>query len=322
MASGERAHRGEWSIDVAAPAGVVYGLIADAERWPLFLPPVVHVERLELDGRDERLRMWSVVDGRTRSWFSRRAQDPVARRVAYRLIDPRPPLRSLRGTWQVEERGSAACRLVLEHEFTLADDRPGSGATVARVLEAESRSCLERIQYLAQRWSVLDELVLSFQDEVRIKGPAELVHDFLYRAEDWAGPVPHVERVALVEEEPGVQRMAMDTRGADGAVHTTESVRVCFPHAGRIVHKQTLTAELVAAHTGEWQVVPDTRGVTVVAQHSVVVGDEAIARVLGPGADLALARRHVREALGRHSLAVLDLARRHAETAVDMIHVA
>ncbi|MEV0695858.1 aromatase/cyclase [Streptomyces sp. NPDC050388] len=322
MAPGEHMHQGSWSIEVAAPAGVVYGLIADAERWPLFLPPVVHVERLDFDGREDRLHTWSVVDGRIRSWFSRCVQDPSARRVECRQIDPQPPVRTMSGVWRVEERGPAACRLVLQHEFTLLDDRPESAAWAERVVDADSRACLARLKHLAERWPVLDELVLSFEDEVRVNGPAELVHDFLYRAEDWARALAHVERVDLVEDQPGVQRMAMDTRGADGAVHTTESVRVCFPHAGRLVHKQTVTPALVAAHTGEWQVVPDAYGVTVVSQHSVVVRDEAIEQVLGPGADLARARRHLREALGRHSLAVLGLARHRAETAIELLHAA
>ncbi len=322
MASGERAHRKAWSIEVAAPAGVVYGLLADAERWPLFLPAVVHVERLDLGPREERLRVWSVEgDGRTRSWFSRCVPDPATRRVAYRLTEPPPPLHTLRGAWQVHERGPDACLLVLEHEFTLAGEETHGAARVAAALAAASRDGLEQVRYLARRWRHLDDLVLSFQDEIRVAGPPELVHDFLYRAGDWPGHVPHVERVTLVEERPGVQRMAMDTRDTGGTVRRTESVRVCFPHAGRFVHKQTVPHELTAAHTGEWQILPHARGVTVLAQHTVVLRDEAVPRVLGPGAGLALARRHVREALGRHCLGVLEVARRHAETAVDMIHV-
>ncbi len=39
-------------------------------------------------------------------------------------------------------------------------------------------------------------------------------------------------------------------------------------------------------------------------------------RVLGPAADLTTARRYVRQALGRNSTATLELARRHAESAI------
>ena len=140
------------------------------------------------------------------------------------------------------------------------------------------------------------------------------MYDFLYRVGDWPRLIPHVERLELTEETPGVQVMSMDTLTADGAVHTTESVRICFPHAGRIVYKQTTTPALMEAHTGEWNVVSDENGVTAVAQHSVVLREEAVERVLGPGADLAGARRYVREALGRNSTATLHLARQYAES--------
>lgn len=75
----------------------------------------------------------------------------------------------------------------------------------------------------------------------------------------------------------------------------------------------------MAAHTGEWSVLPDESGVSVVSQHSVVLREEAVAGVLGPEADLARARRYVREALGRNSTVTLNLAKRHAESAVRML---
>lgn len=55
-----RVHACEHTVEVAAPAGVVYGMLADAARWPVFLPSVVHVERLDFDGVQERLRMWEL----------------------------------------------------------------------------------------------------------------------------------------------------------------------------------------------------------------------------------------------------------------------
>ncbi|MGW3681165.1 aromatase/cyclase [Streptomyces prasinus] len=319
--TGERVHRIAHETEITAPAGVVYGLIADAESWPLFLPSAVHVELLDSGTGEERIRAWSVVDGAVRCWISRRVLDPERRRIDFRY-DPAPgPARMMRGDWRVEERGAHACRLVLRHEYGVPRDSPGEAARIGRLLAAADIAALERLRESAERWTELDGLVLSFEDEIRVKGPAELVYDFLYRVGEWPGAVPHVVGAELAEEEPGVQRVAMEVRGADGVVRPTESVRVCFPHAGRLVHKQTLTPRMVAARTGEWQVVPDTSGVRVVCRQTVLVRAEEVRPVLGPGAGLADARRRLRAELGRQALDVLDLARHHAESAVPVIHL-
>lgn len=317
--SAERVHRTTHQVNVAAPAGVVYGLISDAVRWPLFFPPNVHVERLEFDGTSERLRMWAIANGQVKSWTSRRLLDPEQRRVEFRQELPATPVKSMGGTWIVDAVDTGHCRLTLLHDFTVAGDAPDDAAWVERATDTNSRAELANLSRLAERWSQLDDLVLSFEDSVRVNGPAELVYDFLYRVGDWPRLVPHVSRLDLTEDQPGVQVMAMDTVTADGSTHTTESVRVCFPHAGRIVYKQTATPLLMSAHTGEWSVLPDETGVTVTSQHSVVLRPENIEPVLGPDADVATARRYVREALGRNSTATLNLAKQHAESAVHVL---
>ncbi|MEV4681949.1 aromatase/cyclase [Streptomyces kurssanovii] len=317
--SAERVHATTHEVNVAAPAGVVYGLISDAVQWPLFFPPNVHVERLEFDGDSERLRMWATANGQVKSWTSRRVLDPARRRIEFRQELPASPVQSMGGTWIVEPLDASRSKLTLLHDFTVAGDNADDVAWVERATDTNSRAELANLRQLAERWSQLDDLVMSFEDSVRVNGPAELVYDFLYRVADWPQLVPHVSRLDLTEDQPGVQVMAMDTVTADGSTHTTESVRVCFPHAGRIVYKQTATPLLMSAHTGEWSVVPDETGVTVTSQHSVVLRPENIESVLGPDADVQSARRYVREALGRNSGATLALAKKHAESAVRVL---
>ena len=317
--SNRRVHHVLNTIDVAAPAGVVYGLIADSVRWPLFFPPSIHVERLDFDGVRERLRMWVTANGQVKSWTSDRVLDAARRTVSFRQILPAAPAASLGGVWTVEAVGGGSSRLTLQHEFTTVDDRAEDVAWLERAIDANSRSELEHLRSFAERWADLDGLMLSFEDSVRVKGPAELVYDFLYRASDWPAVVPHVHRVDLAEPQAGVQQMTMVTSTSAGAVHGIETVRVCFPHAGRIVYKQVVSPELVVAHTGEWSVVPDERGVTVVSQHSVVLRHDAEQGVLGAGTDLERARRTVRAELGRSSVQLLELAREHAESAIHVL---
>lgn len=315
--AGERVHRIAHETEIAAPAGVVYGLIADAASWPLLLPPVVHVELLDFEPREERIRAWATVGGAVLSWISRRVLDPERRRIGFRC-DPAPAaVGTVRGDWQVEERGPHACRLVLRHEYGPPPGPPGEAARTGRALHSAGAAVVESLRQLAERWTELDRLVLSFEDEIRVKGPPELVHDALYRVDEWPGEVPHVVRTELSEDEPGVQRVAMDVRGADGVVRPTESVRVCFPHAGRLVHKQTRTTPAVAARIGEWQVLPDTRGVLVVCRQTVLVRAEEAGAFPGE----AGTRGRLRGQFGREALDVLDFVRHRAENAVAVIHL-
>ncbi|WP_324615944.1 aromatase/cyclase [Streptomyces sp. WM6372] len=304
--------------EVAAPAGVVYGLIADPVQWPLYFPPNVYVERLEFDGVHERLRMWATANGRVKSWTSRRVLDAAARRIEFRQEVPAAPLSAMTGTWIVEPLGAERSRLVLLHDFSVAGDRAEDVEWVERATDTNSRAELGNLARLGERWGSLDDLVMSFEDTVRVDAPPELVYAFLERAEQWPQLLPHVSRLELTEpaELPGVQVMAMDTLTADGSAHTTESVRVCFPAAGRIVYKQTRTPALMSAHTGVWTVTGGAYGSTVTSRHGVVLREEAIAGVLGASADLAAARRYVREALGRNSTATMTYAKQYAESAL------
>ncbi|MFD7259940.1 aromatase/cyclase [Streptomyces sp. NPDC059874] len=308
-----RLHHTSHTIEVAAPAGVVYGLIADAAKWPLYFPPNVHVERLAFDGVHEHLAVWATANGRATSWTSRRRLDAAARRIEFRQEVPAAPLSAMTGTWAVESLGAERSRLTLLHEFSVAGDRAEDVAWVNRATDTNSRAELGNIARLGERWGRLDALVMSFEDTVHVAAPPDAVYTFLEKVADWPKLLPHVSRLEVTEEGP-VQVMSMDTLTADGASHTTDSVRVCFPEARRIVYKQTRTPALMEAHTGSWTVTADAHGTTATAQHSVVLREDAITAVLGEDADLRSARAYLRTALGRNSTATLTFAKRYAET--------
>ncbi|MEV3915014.1 SRPBCC family protein [Streptomyces canus] len=312
----ERTHRTQYEVEINAPAGVVSGLIADSAHQSRYSPSTVHVEQLEFDGSHERLRIWGLVDGEVRSWITRRHFSADLRRVESVHQAPAAPTAGTTESWDMKALSPDRTRLTLRRETCLADD--ARTPAPRHTTDAEVRHELEGVRALAERWDDLEELLLTFEDSVRVKGPAELVYDFLYRVGDWPELLPHVSRVNVVEDQPGVQMVSMDTI-VEGRTRTTGAVRVCFPHAGRIVFTRTTPTELLSAHTGEWSLVPDVHGVTVLAQHSVVLREENIRRVLGKGVDTAGARRYVREAIGRTSTATLNLARRHAETAIRVL---
>ncbi|MEU6459585.1 SRPBCC family protein [Streptomyces sp. NPDC047065] len=304
---------------IPAPADVVYKLVADATRWPSLLRPSIHVEPLDSDGRTERLRMWALAGGRVHDWYSRRVLSPAAGRVDFRQESPSPSTGVASGTWAVEPGPSSQTRLSLVLDV-VAEDGDGAGPeTVCGAVDEFARTALEDMRRAAQARSARDGVSFSFEDSVRVNGPAELVLDFLYRVGDWPGVVPHVDAVRVTEEAPGVQRVSVDGRTPDSRTYTSESVRMCFPHAGRIVFKQTVPSELLRSCRGEWSVVPDERGATVVARHRVVLDERRVERVLGAGTGLREARAHVRTVLGDAGLATINLAKRHAESAVRML---
>ncbi|MGW7081808.1 aromatase/cyclase [Streptomyces sp. NPDC054871] len=316
---GERVRRLSHTVDVAAPAGVVYTLLVDAEHRPLYFPSNVYVERLDFCGPRERLRVWALAGGQVKSWTSARVQDSARRSLSFHQDRIMEPAASMGGTFSVQPLGPDRCRLTVDHEFTPLDGRRDNMEWLEWNVAETNRSDLQHLRFLAERWTRLDELLLSFEESMRVKGPAELVHSFLYDVESWPGQLSHVRRVSLDEPQVGVQKVAMEVNAADGAVHDIASVRLCFPHAGRIVHKETTPRKLLAAHCGEWSVVSDEEGVTVTSQHHVVLREQDIEHVLGAGATLDDARRRVRQELGDESLQTLYSARKHAESAVRVL---
>ncbi|EHN80232.1 MULTISPECIES: aromatase/cyclase [Streptomyces] len=315
-------HRMAQHTEVDAPAGVLYGLIADALRWPVFLPPTVHVEQLEFDGESERLRMWVTANDEIRSWTTRRVLDPVAHRVDFRQeVLPRP-VTSMGGSWSVEPRGPERSLVTLRNDFSVDGNARADVDWVRRATTANSRAALANLRGLAERWRRLDDLVLSFEDTTRVDAPVEPVYDFLHRFGDRPDAVPGATGIDIAEQAPGVQLMTVRLNGADGTARTTESVRIGFPHAGRIVYKDVRDSEqpaLLAAHAGEWSVEPEPwgTGVTVVARHHAVLDEDGVRERYGDGADaVRLAREALRARLARESAAALRLAKEHAEGAL------
>ncbi|RPF24793.1 SRPBCC family protein [Streptomyces sp. TLI_185] len=309
--STQRVHSAQHTVPVAAPAGVVYGLLADAPRWPALLAPFVHVERIDFDGAEENLRLWHLRHGQVCSALARRVLRPHQRRIEFELQDALLPGAPTSGIWSVAPDGADRCLLTLRHE------RTAGPWEMSEALETDVKTELTALREAAERWDRLDELLLSFEDSVYVSGSPELVYDFLYRIEDWAEVVPHVERAEVIEDQPGVQATVLHTCDPEtGQTLVSEAIRLCFPAAGRIVHKETVTPDPVAAHYGEWYLEPDVTGVRVVSSHHVMLRESAVEAVLGGGALLVDARRYVRDWLGRSSTEALNLARWHAESAV------
>ncbi|MGQ0840959.1 aromatase/cyclase [Actinokineospora sp.] len=308
-------HDTEHRIDVDAPAETVYDLIARAESWPAVFTPTVHVEQLERGQGVERIRIWATANGAVKVWTSRRDLDPAALRVRFRQEVSQHPVAAMGGEWIIERRGQAACSVRLLHDYRAVGDTEENARWIAEAVDRNSGSELASLKAAAEFAAERARLTITFDDVVTVDASPADVFAFIDEAGEWARRLPHVASVRLTEETPGLQVLEMDTRTADGATHTTKSVRVCLP-AERIVYKQQVLPKLMSVHTGQWRFAATGAGTTVTSTHTVVVVPENIASVLGPDATVEQAKNYIRDALGRNSTATMLAAKEYAESRV------
>ncbi|MDN3249597.1 aromatase [Streptomyces sp. DSM 42143] len=304
----------EHEITIDAPAAAVYELLADVTNWPRIFPPTIHVDRLEEQGDEERIRIWATANGTPKDWTSRRTLDADALTITFRQEIPAPPVKHMGGTWIIEPLGEAASRVRLLHDYSAVGDDPHDLLWIERAVDKNSTSELAALKENVERVHAADteELTFSFTDTVRIDGSAKDVFDFINEADRWAERLPHVAVVRLGEDTPGLQELEMDTRAKDGSVHTTKSYRVVFPHH-KIAYKQVTLPALMTLHTGEWTFVETEDGTSASSQHTVTLNTDNIARVLGADATVADARAYVHTALSTNSSATLAHAKAYAE---------
>ena len=302
----------EHELNIGAPAERVYALIADVGRWPEIFPPTVHAECVERDGSSELIRIWATANGAARTWTSRRQHDPERMSVSFRQQRSPHPVGGMGGKWVVEPVSESECHVRLLHDFFAASDDPADLDWISQAVDKNSMSELLALKTNAELAG--PDQVITFDDAVTVDGSATDVYDFLNEAQLWPQRLPHVSKVSLQEETPGLQILEMDTSTKDGSVHTTRSVRVCRPYTS-IVYKQVVVPALLTLHTGRWLIEErDGAGVSVTSRHTVRVNTARIADVLGAGADLLTAQQTVRQALSGNSLATLRAAKAYAES--------
>ncbi|NHD19329.1 MULTISPECIES: aromatase/cyclase [unclassified Actinopolyspora] len=303
----------EHEITVDAKPEDIYRLIAEVENWPHLFPPSVHVEYLERGEREERIQIWATANGNPKTWVSRRELNPEALTVRFRQEVSAPPVAAMGGTWIIEPSADGGSRVRLLHDYRAVDDDPDDLAWIDQAVNRNSQAELAAMKTNAELLGNRSDLLLTFDDTVTVDGSGADVYEFLDRAERWEQRLPHVARVALTEDTPGLQTLEMDTRTKDGSTHTTKSVRVCSAPS-QIVYKQTVLPALMTLHTGRWSIEETASGTKVTSRHTVAINEANVESVLGAGADVDQARSFVRTALSGNSLTTLNLAKEYAES--------
>jgi aromatase len=260
----------------------------------------VHVRHLERSAHGERFQLWALVGGAVKTWTSRRVLDRREQRISFRQELSQPPIAAMAGEWEFRARPGGRTEVVLTHHFATT----GDGEALAAAVHHNSEQELAALGPVAELPYPVDDVVFTFSDTLAVPGAASDAYSFVYRSDEWPDRLPHVRRVLLREDEPGVQHMEMDTVTADGTAHTTRSVRLCFP-TERIVYTQLVPPELLFGHSGEWTFTDGPDGAAVTARHTVGVDPAAVPKVLGARSTLADARAYLREALGANSRATV-----------------
>ncbi|MFC0098782.1 aromatase/cyclase [Micromonospora marina] len=298
--SGPQTYTTEHTAVVPGPPDLAYELVADVRRWPAVFGPTVYVEHLGHQGRQERFQLWALVNGEVKTWTSRRVLEPDAGRIRFEQERSQPPVASMGGEWLFRPLPDERTEVVLRHHFTGVDDDPEAVAWIRAALHRNSPAELGALTRIAELGEPIEDVVFSFEDTVEIPGAVSDAYEFVDRADRWAERLPHVRRAALTEEVPGVQTLEMETVTAEGAAHTTRSVRVC--RAPELVaYKQLVPPKLLLGHSGTWSFTERSGNAVVTARHTVAMNPHAVAETLAAGTSLADARAYVRSALGGNS---------------------
>lgn len=306
-------HYAEHEITVSASADRVYAFIADVQKWPQLFGPTVHAVQVEQEGQSEQIRIWATANETVKTWTSRRKLDPAARTIEFRQERSQHPVGGMGGTWAIEPLADAECIVRLSHDYFAATAEPADLDWIAKAVDRNSTVELRALKSAAEADD--SRTLLTFADTIEVNGAAADVYNFINEADLWEKRLPHVLKVNLREDEPGLQILEMDTRAGDGSVHTTKSVRLCEPHH-EILYKQFVLPGLLTLHTGRWLIEERAPSlVSVTSEHTIKIDESRITSILGENADLAAAQAFVRRALSGNSLATLEHAKAYAERA-------
>lgn len=298
--------RAEHRAVLAAPADLLYQLVADATAAPLVFPTTVHVEQVQRGAGAERIRIWAAYGDDLRSWTSHRLLRPDLRRVSFQQDVPEPPVAFMRGEWRLEPLGADRTEVVLRHAYRAVDDDPAGLAWIGELADRISTGQLAALGAAAARAGTTGEPRLTVEDSAELSCPARVAYGFVQDLTGWVGPVPGVERVTVRRADGDLQVVDLVGVSPDGTRRESRLARVGIPPL-RIAFKDLRPAPgLVAAHAGRWRFEPVTGGCRVTVRHDLAIDYAAVPATLGAAATPADARAHVRQTVRAASAAVLD----------------
>jgi aromatase len=250
----------EHGTEIPAPAGFLYGLVADATAAPLVFPGTVHVEYLTHTETEERLRIWAVNGENTRNWTSHRRIDKDGMRVTFQQEKPAPPVASMIGQWQVEALAEARAKVTLSHTYEAVDEQ--GEAWIANLVDTVSSGQLVAMTEFAALGTPRH---LTESAELHCS-PAQ-AYEFVADPEQWPDAGVPVEQVKCRDTEAGIQLLDMMTASGEQS-----TARVAFKNS-HIAFKVLRGGPAIASHTGMWTFQETKAGCQVTVRHKVAAAN-------------------------------------------------
>jgi bifunctional aromatase (cyclase/dehydratase) len=162
---------------VRAPADTVFAIVSDFGQWPRFFPETVHVEPLEADGDELRLRIWRATKGaggEVKTWVSRVRLDPDRRTMTFRQEQSQAPLAAMSGEWHIQPLGADRSRIVLTHAYQVVDE--SLQATLDALIDRNSDLELGHLRDAAEQDHLVGGLVVRADSSVELPLTAERLY--------------------------------------------------------------------------------------------------------------------------------------------------
>jgi aromatase len=251
---------------IRAAAVDVYSLCANPRMWPGLFAPCRRAEVLEETAGRQLIRITADACGTPMTWESERALDPASLTIRFRQVRPQWPVTAMEGTWECLPTSPGQTLVLLHHAVEVDPKDPNREAHLARIVRAIDQNTTAELQALAERAEGQAEL--TFSDKLYVPGPARLVYELLYRAEDWVDLLPHCSGLTVLYDDGSHQELCMRVQTPTG-VEEIRTVRYGKPPAELCYFQPNPPAPL-ATHTGSWQIrYPVGHGVEVIGQHTI-----------------------------------------------------